>query len=89
MTPLEKGARALALSQSGVDDFDALDEAFQENLKEHVRAVLEAIREPSIEMEHAAMNAARANDPVLLPPCRELWASGRIWTAMLCAALTE
>ena len=48
MTPLEKGARALALSQSGVDDFDALDEAFQENLKEHVRAVLEgAFREPN------------------------------------------
>lgn len=61
MSPIEKGARALALSQSGVDEWDALDEAFQENLKEHVRAVLEALREPSEGMVDAAHLAIGRN----------------------------
>lgn len=51
-TIIELGARALAKSQSGVDEWDSLDEAFQENLKDHVRAVLGAMREPSEAMEY-------------------------------------
>jgi hypothetical protein len=50
MTPLDTMARALTLSQSGADCFDALDEAMQESLRENVRAVLAALREPSEEM---------------------------------------
>jgi len=40
-TPLIRAARALMLSQSGVDDFDALDPEMQAGLLDDVRAVLE------------------------------------------------
>lgn len=46
-TPLTRAARALVLSQSGVDDFDALDEEMQQGLVEDVKAVLGAFREPA------------------------------------------
>lgn len=41
-TPLIRAARALALSDSGEDCYDSLDEASQERLQESVRAVLGA-----------------------------------------------
>jgi len=40
-TPLHRAARALMKSQSGVDDFDALDDEMQQGLLDDVRAVLE------------------------------------------------
>lgn len=42
MTILDQAARALALSQSGVDEFDALDEHQQQTLRENAAAVLRA-----------------------------------------------
>jgi hypothetical protein len=42
LTPIERAARALALKQSGVDEWDALDEAFQQQLIETARAVIDA-----------------------------------------------
>lgn len=47
-------ARALALSQSGEDCFDALEPEAQEALRENVRAVLRTLREPSEAMIEAA-----------------------------------
>lgn len=52
-TPLIRAARALALAQSGVDDFDALDAGLQAMLVENVRAVLLAVREPTEHMTSA------------------------------------
>lgn len=46
---IDRAARALALAESGVDEFDALDDAMQDTLRENVRAVLEAIREPLLQ----------------------------------------
>ena len=46
-TPLRRAARALMKSQSGVDDFDALDDEMQASLLDDVRAVLGQLREPS------------------------------------------
>jgi hypothetical protein len=47
MTPLARAARALVLKESGTDSFDALEPELQEQVIESVKAVLEAIREPS------------------------------------------
>lgn len=104
MTVIERGARALALEQSGVDEWDALDEAFQERLKEQVRAVVGAIREPSEGMVATVVQAVG-------DPTPDQWALGeranatltttnmlgetacaevvRDWQAMIDAALTE
>ena len=38
--PLHRAARALMKSQSGVDDFDALDDEMQKGLLDDVRAVV-------------------------------------------------
>ena len=54
MSPLEAVARALAKHQRGTDDFDALEEALQEVLKDTVRVVLEALRVPSEDMSQAS-----------------------------------
>lgn len=61
-TPLRRAARALAKHQSGVDDFDSLDEALQDALIEEVRVVLREVREPSVEMKHASDRIAHARD---------------------------
>jgi len=53
-TPLHRAARALMKSQSGVDDFDALDDEMQKGLLDDVRAVLSAMREPNEVMIEAA-----------------------------------
>lgn len=53
MSPLEAAARALAKHQRGTDDFDALEEALQEALKDTVRVVLEAFRVPNEDMLQA------------------------------------
>jgi hypothetical protein len=62
-TPLIRAARALALSDSGEDCFDALDPAMQEKLVESVRVVLGAVREPSEAMIEAANVADRGMMP--------------------------
>jgi len=46
-TPLYRAARALMKSQSGADDFDALDDEMQTGLLDDVRAVLRAVRDPN------------------------------------------
>lgn len=74
---LHQAARALAKAQSGVDDWDGLDPAFQATLIENARAVLEAIREPSEGMVAALGNGEAAK-----------WARGT-WRAMIDAALAE
>ncbi len=50
MSIIERAARALAKSESGSDDWDGLDEGVQQKLLANVRAVIEALREPSPEM---------------------------------------
>lgn len=45
-TILTRAARALCKAQSGVDVFDDLEPEAQEAAREHVRAVLEAMRKP-------------------------------------------
>jgi hypothetical protein len=85
MTPLEKAARALAKVQSGTDEWDAYDQAFQETLIEAVRAVLQAIREPSEGMIEAALLRETEWDTDSIR--RECHANA--WVTMIDAALTE
>jgi hypothetical protein len=47
ISPLERAARAFALTGSGADEWDLLDAGTQDRLKEAVCAALLAIREPS------------------------------------------
>ena len=84
-TPLQRAARALMKSQSGVDDFDALDDEMQKGLLDDVRAVLEALREPSKAMIVEGV-AERHEQGV-----PEAWslATENIWRAMIDAALSE
>ena len=76
-TPLHRAARALMKSQSGVDDFDALDDEMQAGLLDDVRAVLQAVWEPSDAMINAARDVVTINHPA------------DVWPAMVDAALAE
>jgi hypothetical protein len=61
-TPLIRAARALSKHQSGVDDFDSLDEALQDALIEGLRVVLGAVRvssEGSVRAGETVNNPAR------------------------------
>lgn len=80
---IEAGARALALAQSGVDEFDALDEGFRETLRENVRAVLRAIREPTDHMLISGRAPLPEHDEPLLEDAENCW------QAMIDAALAE
>ena len=76
-TPLRRAAQALMKSQSGVDDFDALDDEMQASLLDDVRAVLKAMWEPSDTMIDAARDFVTINHPA------------DVWPAMIDAALAE
>ena len=76
-TPLRRAARALMKSQSGADDFDALDPEMQSGLLDDVRAVLQAVWEPSDAMIAAAQDTVTINHPA------------DVWPAMVDAALAE
>ena len=78
MTPITRAARALAKQQSGTDDYDALDPALQDALKDEVRAVLGAVREPSEGMADAGYVHYNEDEGP--------W---RVFEAMIDAALTE
>jgi hypothetical protein len=93
MTPLEKAARALAKVQSGTDEWDAYDQAFQETLIEAVRAVLQAIREPSEVMVEAgavdvySQTYADHMESEVREDDRRI--AQNVWCEMIDAALTE
>ena len=59
MTPIERAARALAIAESGVDEWNQLDDDFQEAFKDSVRAVLKALREPDGLMKHVGAHVVR------------------------------
>lgn len=84
---LDKCARALAHSQCGEDCFDALEPEAQEGLRENVRAVLQAIREPSEAMIAAFVDKA-LHDDVLSHGGWPGYARDQ-WKAMVDAALAE
>ncbi|MBO9723942.1 MAG: hypothetical protein J7530_06170 [Novosphingobium sp.] len=50
MPLIERAARALAESESGHDAWRQLDPELREELKENVRAVIRAMREPTLRM---------------------------------------
>jgi len=86
-TPLHRAARALMKSQSGVDDFDALDDEMQASLLDDVRAVLEALREPSpLMLTSAAYTLAGVTKEANEANEQEAW---RIFRRMIDAALSE
>jgi len=78
-TPLHRAARALMKSQSGVDDFDALDDEMQAGLIEDVKAVLDELFEPSDQMILVGVGELSDN-----PDPKE--AIKRAWQEMLKAA---
>lgn len=86
-SPLTTAARALVLAQSGVDCYEDLEPEAQESAREHVRAVLLAIRDPS----DAMMAAGEYDD--YGPPGEGVWFGGShledSWTRMIDAALSE
>lgn len=87
---ITRATRALAKSQCGVDDLDGLDEEMQAKLREDVRAVLEAIREPSEGMVEAGMDYDERELNLRLgrAPTVEECQIGE-WSAMIDAALSE
>lgn len=78
-TILTRAARALCKAQSGDDVYDDLEPEAQEAARKHVRAVLEAIREPSEEM--------LARTVAMLPD--EINRATGAWQAMIDAALAD
>jgi hypothetical protein len=86
MSPIDRAARALALAQSGVDEFDALDEGMQETLRQNVRAVVRAIREPSEGMAQAGFDAEATANAHKTQPHHVVPA---VWQAMIDAALAD
>lgn len=71
MTPIDRAAQALALTDSGVDCWDNLDDAMRDKLRESVRAVLGAVREAD---QMATEAGARA---LALADCSE-WDSAEL-----------
>lgn len=57
---IERAARAFALAGSGQDEWDALDPATQERLKDAVRAALTQLRDPGASAIRAGARKAQA-----------------------------
>lgn len=85
MTSIETAARALAKQQSGADDYDALDPELQHTLRDEVRAVLRAVRQPSPVMIGAGQDRMDAVPAVVGAPATP----ESIWRRMLDTALDE
>ncbi|EJU12047.1 hypothetical protein QUC32_27430 (plasmid) [Novosphingobium resinovorum] len=82
---IERAARALTRSESGHDDFEYLDFCLQEELRENVRAVMEAILDPTpvmIDAGATTLCSCSAED-------NPSEVSTRVWQAMLGAALAQ
>jgi hypothetical protein len=74
---MQRAARALVLKESGTDSFDDLAPELQEQATESVKAVVEALREPSEAMALAARDNVTLQDPA------------SVWPAMIDAAMDE
>ena len=93
----DHAARALVLAQSGVDCFDDLEPEAQESAREHVRAVLRAIREPSAAMAGAGEDAGdtaaypltSGDDSYDAEAALGHYGALAVWQAMIDAALAE
>jgi hypothetical protein len=84
---LDQAARALVLAQSQADCFDDLEPEAQEEARQHVRAVLRAVRTPS-----EAMLDAGAYDDFGPPGEGVSFGGSRLegsWSRMIDAALTS
>lgn len=84
MTLIRTAAAALAKSESGVDNFDDLDDELQERLLRDVRSVLIAVRDQAGQLANAGEKAAA--DRVLDVSTRDAQV---IFAAMLDAALFD
>jgi len=82
--PLDRAARALMKSQSGVDGLESLPNELQEGLLNDVRATLLATRKPSEAMIRAALTVELPGNHQLA----ELEAV-LIWERMVDAAVIE
>lgn len=87
-TPMVRAARALVLSQSGSDDFDRLDGNTQANVIENVRAVVQALREPTDEMAGAGAEIIAAVGPDESVVAHQSDARN-VWRFMIDVALAE
>jgi len=85
-TPLHRAARALMKSQSGVDDFEALDDEMQAGLLDDVRAVLEAVKEPSKRMQSDGAFRIFRGERITED---DLSIARHAWRAMIDATLSE
>lgn len=83
---LTRAARALAKAQSGVEDFDLLDDEMQDTLRDNVRAVLEAIREPTDHMLSDGAFQIFKGERITED---DIHAAKRVWRAMTKTALSE
>ena len=63
MNGIERAARAVAASEGGAHTWETLDAAARENLKDHVRSILNAIREPDLNMMEAGAEIVRHVGP--------------------------
>ena len=59
MSPIDRAARALATSQGGEGVWDLLDAAHREKLKEGVRHMLRALRDPDERMSESGAEIVR------------------------------
>jgi len=87
-TPLRRAALALMQSRGGAGEFDALDDKAMASLIQDVRAVLEALREPSKLMVEAGAEIVKN---VHVEESDEAFASDAVntWRYMIDAALSE
>lgn len=56
---IERAARAFAICASGVDDWDSLDPATQNRIKDAVVSALNTLRQPSSAVIRAGVRACR------------------------------
>jgi hypothetical protein len=89
MTPLHRAARALVLKESGSDGFDAMAPELQERAIESVKAVLQAIREPSEGMHDAAQTSEALSWTAAPGEGLDAVHWDFAWQAMIDAAIAE
>lgn len=94
MSPLERAARALYVRESPPTDhyaWEDIEEAERDHYRANVRAVLQAIREPTSEMLSAGNITIPAQDDCT--PCFEYdlgeYEAQKVWQAMIDRALSE
>lgn len=80
-------------TDAGMEDaffrWPVIERAILTTLASRTPGMVMVPREPTYDMQHAALVASRKCQTAFLPDCKEIWAAKQCWTAMLAASPTQ